>query len=165
MNVDLLKRVQEEILDTPERFCAAHWAFARNASEVIERDEAPEGFKCCIAGQVLLLSGRSDERGLLCRSGLHNNDGSLYRRAAEALGLTAAQRNELFFPSQWDKPYKQEYYLCSRDEEAAVCAAYIDYFMEKHASPAAASEAVQDTTERQQRPSRQPARTPVAVPA
>lgn len=161
MNIDLLKRVQKEILRAPERFCAAHWAFARNAADVVERDERPEGFKCCIAGQVLLLSGRSDERGLLCRSGLHNNDGSLYRRAAEALGLTPAQRNELFFPSQWDNLYKQEYYLCSRDEEAAVCAAYIDYFMEKHAASPRIPEAPQEAAPHRRKRSR----APVAVPA
>lgn len=132
MNVDLLKRVQDTIMHAPERFSVAHWAFARNAHEVVRKDEAPDGFKCCIAGHVLLEDGRSDERGLLCRSGLHNNDGSLYQRAGEACGFTEEQRLELFFPSQWDAPFKQEYYLCGRNEEAAVCAAYIDYFMDKH---------------------------------
>lgn len=140
MNVDLLERVQHEILYYPERFSVAHWAFARNAHDVVRHDEAPDGFKCCIAGHVLLEDGRSDERGLLCRSGLHNNDGSLYQRAGEALGLTREQRLELFFPSQWDAPFKQEYYLCGRDEESAVCAAYIDYFIGKHAQQHSASE-------------------------
>lgn len=146
MNTKLLERVREEIVLYPQRFSAAHWAFARNAAEVIRREEAPRGFKCCIAGHTLLVSERSSERDLLCRSGLHNNDGSLYQRAGEALGLAKAQRLELFFPSQWDAPYKQEYYLCSREAEAEVCAAYIDYFMSKHgltaeeaAGPAAAA--------------------------
>lgn len=132
MNVDLLLHIKREILRTPDRFCAAHWAFARNAHDVIRESARPDGFKCCLAGHALLLDGRSDERGLLCRSGLHNSDGSLYQRAGEALRLSRAQQLELFFPSQWDAPFKQRYYLCSRDEETTVCAEYIDYFMDKH---------------------------------
>lgn len=91
----------------------------------------PKGFKCCIAGHVLLQSGAYDEHDLLGQCGFHDG-GRLWERAGDALGLTKAQRTELFFPSQWDQPHKQRYYLCASDEEAEVCAAYIDYFIAKH---------------------------------
>jgi hypothetical protein len=71
---------------------------------------------------------------LLRRGGFHDGE-HLWQRAGDVLDLTKAQRDELFFPSQWDKPYKQDYYLCARDEEADIAAAYIDHFISKHAVP------------------------------
>lgn len=131
MNVDLLESVRQAITHTPDRFCAAQWAFARNASAVREQDAIPEGFKCCIAGHTLLQYGSHTERDLLVDGGFHSG-GGLWEMAAAALGLEPAECRTLFFPSQWDKPYKQNYYLCSADEEAEVAAAYLDYFMQKH---------------------------------
>jgi hypothetical protein len=140
MNVELLESVRDVIVFHPQQFCAAQWAFARNARAVIDDGDAPDGFKCCIAGHVLLQSGRYTQRTLLRDGGFH--DGThLWQEAGRVLGLTEAQRDELFFPSQWDKPYKQRYYLCGSDEEAEVAAAYIDYFASKYA----ASEPVEAT--------------------
>ncbi len=135
MNVDLLETVRQEIIMRPKRFCAAQWAFARNGRRVKEHGEAPVGFRCCIAGHALLHGAGFDERTLLQRGGFHDG-GHLWQHAGDILDLTTAQRDELFFPSQWDKPYKQDYYLCGRDEEAEVAAAYIDHFISKHAVPA-----------------------------
>jgi hypothetical protein len=131
MNAALLHVVQRAIARAPDRFCAAQWAFARNADEVLRSAAEPDGFRCCIAGQVLLHSGTLDERGLLREGGFHTG-GALWDHAAEAAGLTDAQARTLFFPSQWDRPYKQRYYLCGRDEEAALAVEYIDYFLEQH---------------------------------
>jgi hypothetical protein len=132
MKTRLLQRVRQTIAAQPERFCAAHWAFARNKRAVLDAGARPDGFKCCIAGHVLLEhEGAYDETGLLCEGGFHDC-GYLWQRAAEAAGLSKAQRNELFFPSQWNEPFKQRYYLCARAEEAAVSAAYMDYFRYKH---------------------------------
>lgn len=134
MNVELLESVRDAIVFHPHQFCAAQWAFARNARAVIDDGARPAGFKCCIAGHVLLQSGRRTHRTLLRDGGFH--DGThLWQEAGRVLGLTEAQRDELFFPSQWDKPYKQRYYLCSNAEEAEVAAAYIDYFVSKYATP------------------------------
>ena len=133
MNVRLLQRVRRAIASQPERFCAAHWAFARNTRAVLNAGARPQGFRCCIAGHVLLEGGACDEEELLCRGGFHA-PGHLWQRAAEVAGLDRAQRTELFFPSQWDAPFKKQYYLCGRDEEANVCAAHIDHFLEKHAA-------------------------------
>ncbi|PSQ92457.1 MAG: hypothetical protein BRD52_05015 [Bacteroidetes bacterium SW_4_67_19] len=134
MNVRLLQRVRDAIADRPDRYCAAHWAFARNRRAVIEFGARPDHFRCCIAGHVLLeeKGGDYDEKGLLCEGGFHD-PGHLWQRAAEAAGLTEAQRNELFFPSQWDAPFKKGYYLSSGAEEAEISAAYIDHFLDKHA--------------------------------
>jgi len=131
MNVDLLESVRQTIVQFPERFCAAQWAFARNADRVLAGDASPAGFRCCIAGHVLLQHGTHSERDLLEEGGFHTG-GALWAQAADALGLNEHRCRELFFPSQWDTPYKQNYYLCTAEEEAEIAAAYLDYFMQKH---------------------------------
>lgn len=131
MNVDLLESVRQSILFEPGRFCAAQWAFARNEDRVFREGATPEGFQCCIAGHVLLRSGRLSERQLLLEGGFHTG-GRLWEQAAAALGVDGEQCRELFFPSQWDQPYKRAYYLCERAEEAEVVADYLDYFMTKY---------------------------------
>lgn len=149
MNVDLLESVRHAIVYYPERFSAAQWAFARNADRVLEHGADPDGFRCCIAGHVLLQDGHS-ERDLLQAGGFHTG-GALWETAARALDLNADRCRELFFPSQWDHPYKKDYYLCSRREEADVAAAYLDYFMQKYGTPtpvpaaSAAEEAATDS--------------------
>ena len=133
MNASLLQRVHDHILAEPERFCAAQWAAARNTRRVLEGVAAPEGFKCCIAGHVLLLSGRFGERDLLLRS-THFDNGNLSRQARDVLGLTPAQYTELFFPSQWADPYRSAYYLSADVQaEAAACAGFIAHFLRQHA--------------------------------
>jgi hypothetical protein len=132
MNVRLLHRVRRKIAARPERFCAAHWAFARNKRAVLDAGARPDGFRCCIAGHVLLEGTGYDEKSLLCEGGFHA-PGNLWQRAAEAAGLSTDERNELFFPSQWDAPFKKDYYLSGSDEEAGVCADYIAHFLGKHA--------------------------------
>jgi hypothetical protein len=131
MNVELLESVRQTIVFYPDRFCAAQWAFARNAEQVMAEGARPEGFKCCIAGHVLLEGDILTEGELLEEGGFHTG-GELWAQAADALALDAERCRELFFPSQWDAPYKQEYYLCGRAEEAEVAAAYIDYFVSKY---------------------------------
>jgi hypothetical protein len=158
MNVDLLETVRHDILYRPERFCAAQWAFARNGHRVKEHGDAPIGFKCCIAGHVLLRGADFDERALLQRGGFHDGE-HLWQQAGTVSGLTTEQRDELFFPSQWDKPYKQDYYLCSRDEEAEIAAAYIDYFISKHNVPAGGPAPLANTPATEREPT-QEAMTP-----
>jgi hypothetical protein len=131
MNVELLENVRQAIVFYPQRFCAAQWAFARNAEAVMDDGAHPDGFKCCIAGHVLLESNAMTERELLEVGGFHTG-GELWAEAADALGISEAQCRELFFPSQWDKPYKQNYYLCANDDEADVAASYLDYFICKY---------------------------------
>ncbi|MFB6247827.1 MAG: hypothetical protein ABEL97_04580 [Salinibacter sp.] len=131
MNVDLLDRVRQHIAHSPDRFCAAQWAFARNAEQVLRNGASPEGFRCCIAGHVLLHHGTLSERALLREGGFHTG-GGVWSRAAQAASISAAQAHELFFPSQWDRPFKRTYYLCSRDEEADLAVSYLDHFLNKH---------------------------------
>lgn len=161
MNVQLLQQVKQHILTHPGRFCAAQWAWARNANEVIDRGDAPQGFRCCIAGHVLLLGGRFDERGLL-RHSVRCDDGYLGRQASEALQLTEQQRKELFYPSIWAEPFRSQYYLTQGPEaEAGLCAAYIDHFLEQH-GPAQAP----GLTERaEDRPAQVHQAHPLAVPS
>lgn len=134
MNVDLLDRVRQHIAHHPDRFCAAQWAFARNAEAVLRDGAAPEGFRCCIAGHVLLHDGVLTERSLLREGGFHTG-GEVWARAAQALSIDQKQGRELFFPSQWDRPFKQKYYLCDPDEEADLAVSYLDYFVNKYGSP------------------------------
>lgn len=131
MNVHLLEDVQQAIVRTPDRFCAAQWAFARNADAVLRDGAVPDGFRCCIAGHVLLESGSHSERDLLRAGGFHTG-GELWTEAARHASICPAQGRELFFPSQWDRPFKQQYYLCDRTEEAGLAATYLDHFLEKY---------------------------------
>lgn len=154
MNVELLDRVRQTIARHPDRFCAAQWAFARNAEAVLRRGASPEGFRCCIAGHVLLQRGDLTPRELLREGGFHTG-GGVWTRAARVASITEAQGRELFFPSQWDRPYKQKYYLCARADEADLAADYLDYFLGKYR--AATPERVSDagaSRERGARPSR-----------
>jgi hypothetical protein len=143
MNVDLLRGVQRAIVQAPDRFCAAQWAFARNADAVLRKGAAPEGFRCCIAGHVLLRAGDHSERDLLRVGGFHTG-GELWVDAAHHAGIRPDQGHELFFPSQWDRPYKQQYYLCDSTEEAFLAADYLDHFLNKY--DAAASAPVDEAT-------------------
>lgn len=137
MNTALLRRVAHHINEQPERFCAAEWAWARNVQAVLHEGAAPEQFRCCIAGHVLLLSKRLTIQGLLEHS-VQYDDGHLARMAAEAAALTDAQRNELFYPALWEDPLRSQYYLTTtRADEASVCAQYVSYFVEKHTATAA----------------------------
>jgi len=149
MNVQLLEAVRRTIVYRPERFCLAQWAFAHNEQAVIDADASPRGFKCCIAGHVLLESETYTERELLLHGGFHTG-GGLWEEAGAVLGLSTPQCRTLFFPSQWEKPYKQEYYLCSAAEEAEVTAAYLDHYMTKYTHPKHASTQQERTSERAQ---------------
>lgn len=134
MNVDLLETVRRTIVYRPERCCLAQWAFARNERAVLDNGAPPVGFKCCLAGHVLLAAETYTERELLLHGGFHTG-GELWHEAGAVLGLSESQYRTLFFPSQWEKPYKQEYYLCSTAKEAEVAAAYLDHYITKHADP------------------------------
>lgn len=131
MNVNLLQAVQQAIARSPHRFCPAQWAFARNAEAVLQRGTDPEGFRCCIAGHVLLQSQICTERTLLREGGFHTG-GELWTVAARTAGLSDEQGRELFFPSQWDAPFKKRYYLCAREDEAELATSYIDHFLTKY---------------------------------
>jgi hypothetical protein len=131
MNVALLTRVRQSIVCAPDQFCAAQWAFARNAERVLRHGARPDGFRCCIAGHVLLEAEVFTRRELLREGGFHTG-GEVWTRAARAAALGDDQARALFFPSQWDRPYKQEYYLCDRNEEASLAAEYIEYFVNEH---------------------------------
>lgn len=138
MNVDLLASVRRAITRAPDRFCAAQWAFARNADRVLDEAVPPEGFRCCIAGHVLLEGSALTERDLLREGGFHTG-GGLWEQAATLLEVGDERGRELFFPSQWDHPFKKRYYLCARDEEAEVATAYLDYVMRKYGAHSATS--------------------------
>ena len=136
MNTALLRQIQEHIAARPGRFSAAHWGWARNAGKVVQQGAEPRDFRCCIAGHALVLSGTYSEYDLVCQSGIVNEDGYLWQRAAEVLQLSKRQSNQLFFPSQWSSPFKEQYYLGGRDEESSVCAAYINHFLEQQSGAA-----------------------------
>jgi hypothetical protein len=137
MNTALLRRVAHHINEQPERFCAAEWAWARNVQAVLHDGAAPDQFRCCIAGHVLLLSKRLTTHALLQHS-VQYDDGHLARMAADVADLTDAQRNELFYPALWEDPLRSRYYLtATRADEAKICAQYVAYFVDKHTADAA----------------------------
>ena len=129
MRVALLRHVRHHIAEHPERFCAANWAWAANVREVLEDGEAPESFRCCIAGHVLLCAGRFDEPTLL-RYSVRFDDGFVGRCAREALGGGEREQRALFYPTQWPEPYRQAYYLAqTRLQEAQAAVGVLDAFI------------------------------------
>ena len=132
MKLELLQQVRQHILHHPERFSAAQWAWARNVRSVLQQQAVPEAFRCCIAGHVLLLSGRFDETSLL-RHSVRCDDGYLGRCARDILGLSEVQRRTLFYPTQWAEPFRRDYYLAGTGRpEAEVAAAYLAHFLHTH---------------------------------
>jgi len=134
MNAALLTRVRRTIVRDPDQFCAAQWAFARNAAQALRHAASPEGFRCCIAGHVLLEAGALSRRGLLREGGFHTG-GGVWTRAARVAELDDHRARALFFPSQWERPYKQRYYLCDQEEEASLAGAYLEYFVDEYGPP------------------------------
>ncbi|MEL6613327.1 MAG: hypothetical protein AAFQ53_14600 [Bacteroidota bacterium] len=128
MRTALLRRVQAHLLARPDRLDTAQWAWCRNLRAVLDEGAAPEGFRCCLAGHVLLLDGVYDEPTML-RLSVERDCGYLGRQAREALDATEAEQRLLFYPSQWPKTFRAAYYTASRAEEASVVAAFLDHVL------------------------------------
>ncbi len=121
MNRALLWQVRQHIARYPERFCAAQWAWARNVYAVLAAGASPEGFRCCIAGHVLLLGGYCDE-AMLLRLSVQRDDGFIGREAARLLGISREQARRLFYPTGWPEPYRSRYYQAADHEAEAILA-------------------------------------------
>jgi hypothetical protein len=129
MDFALLKQVRQHIVEYPERFCAANWAWAANVRDVLAKGTPPEGFRCCIAGHVLLCQGSLSERSLL-QCSVTCDDGFVGRYARDVLGATEQEQRRLFYPSQWAEPYSSAYYLAqTRGEEAKAAVGFLDFVL------------------------------------
>ncbi|MDQ7041609.1 MAG: hypothetical protein Q9M35_11790 [Rhodothermus sp.] len=126
----MLRQVRQHIAQYPERFCAAQWAWARNIRAVLMAGAPPEGFRCCIAGHVLLLSNYCDEPTLL-RLSVQRDDGFIGRAAARLLGLSREQARRLFYPTGWPEPYRSWYYQAAdQATEAMLAVSLLDAWLQ-----------------------------------
>ncbi|MEM8557932.1 MAG: hypothetical protein AAGG50_08920 [Bacteroidota bacterium] len=144
MRTPLLRQVQAHLLAHPDRLDTAQWAWCRNLRAVLDEGAAPEGFRCCLAGHVLLLDGVYDEPTML-RLSVERDLGFLGRQARTALEATEAEQRLLFYPSQWPRRFREAYYTAPRSEEAQVVAEFLDAVLPQepaHAPDRAAVEAV-----------------------
>ncbi|MEM6783669.1 MAG: hypothetical protein AAF624_08045 [Bacteroidota bacterium] len=135
MRTALLRRVKAHLLARPDRLDTAQWAWCCNLRAVLDEGAAPEGFRCCLAGHVLLLDGVYDEPTML-RLSVERDCGFLGRQARIALDATEAEQRLLFYPSQWPKAFRAAYYTASRAEEAGVVAAFLDHVLPATLAPA-----------------------------
>ncbi|MEM8599052.1 MAG: hypothetical protein AAGF99_03950 [Bacteroidota bacterium] len=142
MRFALLRRVKAHLLARPDRLDTAQWAWCSNLRAVLDEGVAPEGFRCCLAGHVLLLGGVYDERTLLKLS-VERDLGFLGREARVALDATDAEQRLLFYPSQWPKAFREAYYTVPRAEEARVVAAFLDTLLPATSPPAPDRDAVE----------------------
>lgn len=131
MNIDLLTRVRDHILERPRRFTMGHWIQRKteHTRRYVGDDGrlerfAPCGTAACIAGWACVLENDADTR-------FHNLSSS--KRGRELLGLNAGQATELFFVSDWPRHYRQAF-LKSRGmaERALIASRRINAFIREY---------------------------------
>jgi hypothetical protein len=113
MNVELLKKVADEILARPEQFRMESWFTPK-------LDSIPEcGTACCIAGWAITIATDARIEGkfapLVARRGFSFGDAgpvsscSAHVAAQKALDLTSAQAELLFYTYEWPPRFRDAY--------------------------------------------------------
>lgn len=131
MNVELLLKVKEAILNNPEGFQMGKY-FKQPENNKI-RDYGLEwetrcGTACCIGGHAISLSGT--ERPLREEKYI---PGEIYEIAKRALGLTDEQAGKLFYTAHWPVDLYREFsYSKSITKRAQIAAEVIDRFIVKN---------------------------------
>lgn len=125
MNVELLEKVKQHILEEPRRLNMQYVLIASST--------APCGTVGCVAGWAMFLTGAMDKYGYLIPSECHRDN---YDIAMEKLGLNKQQTGKLFDFSKWNIGYhwpanfENAYNNAETPEERArVTVARIDHFI------------------------------------
>jgi hypothetical protein len=120
MNVKLLRKIKEFILEEPRRFYMWMWA------ERVPTDQSPCGTTQCIAGAAVHISHPRKFAALLRRDETERF-GSLARRE---LHISADQALALFHVDEWPERFRIAYLTTtSKKEEAKIAAKRIDHFI------------------------------------
>jgi hypothetical protein len=133
MNVELLQRVKQHILEEPRRLDMDDWAHTSN--------EAPCGTQACIAGWACVLTGKAtlNPRGYYTFGDpLSDSYVSPSRVGGQALGLTPDEADRLFYAYGaeeeedygWPNEYRLRYERATDAKEKAIATAdRIDRFI------------------------------------
>lgn len=124
MNIELLRRIKQQILQNPELYDQDSWVNVHRKTEC--------GTACCIAGWACQLDDIRKFKSLINEIESYKTPGfSIRGTARNLLDLTQNQDTELFI--YWPASYKKRYiYANNARERAAIGAEYIDYFVKKH---------------------------------
>lgn len=123
MNIPLLTDVKFNILAVPESFDIDNW-FKDNES-------APCGTTGCIAGHVVAIVKRSKTLAAVQVKVIDHAFHSQTREIAEdALGLSVAESQRLFFLGEWPVKYRCAYIIAKTPaQRARATANRIDWFI------------------------------------
>jgi hypothetical protein len=151
MNIELLQRVKQHILDEPRRLNMGTWVSTVRKTVpaftgVYGRGEAdlpPCGTVACVAGWAVLLSrfnGKPEEYAAFIRErNTLSPDGLTSSIGQEELGLSPSQMETLFYVGRWPERFRVAH---EQAEEAAdyqamaqITADRIDYLIEAPDAP------------------------------
>ena len=116
MNVELLKKVRDAILEHPDWFDMEYWLGDTKTSSC--------GTTGCIAGWAVSIS-RGKSVSQYYEDNLKSSIG-LYPRARDAVGLTEQQADKLFYYPNWPSPYKKQYAQATYEQDSEKEAGYPD---------------------------------------
>ena len=130
LNVELLRKVQAQILKEPRQFLMELFFY----SGPRYRDLGPEevipncGTAACIAGWAIAIDRQMTPKE--AHEATRYEEGDDTRRGAEALRISRKQAETLFFTEYWPGEFRDRYEDDQRPEaRAKVAADYIDYFI------------------------------------
>lgn len=131
MNVELLERVKQHILEEPNRLSMAFTTrFVENKDEMIDKLDGydscsenvflnpPCGTAGCIAGWAYMLSGFKPTSREYIKD-----------RVAELLDITNDEMSRLYYTTEWPRKYYNAFKTYDLTKRAQVCAERIDFFI------------------------------------
>jgi hypothetical protein len=119
MNVELLLKVKQHILEEPRRLDMLHGLFVN--------PESPCGIVGCIAGWTAMISGELKHE-IVQKGGL--SWGIVCKLAWQQLDINEDQCNSLFYVQYWPEPFRSRWYEHRTNrEEAKLVVERIDHFI------------------------------------
>jgi hypothetical protein len=134
MNVELLRKVKEHILEEPRRLIMNSWRVLANGMDKssLARKAGPNSFRgdggevvefancgtaACISGWACIITGQKRVR-------------DFKSRGRKILDLNEHQAERLFLPDSWPNEFYRAYeHANSQKERAKIAAARIDHFI------------------------------------
>lgn len=131
MNVELLRKVAERIVERPHLFDMAHWFYNEGRGG---REQC--GTTACIAGEVCLMTGRARIYDGRIKAGKNCSEPEYVeyyedwsREGAAALEITEEQRHKLFHVENWPIEFKLRYHRSDAAGRACAAADRIRHFI------------------------------------
>ena len=126
MNIELLQRVRDHILEDPRRLNMHEWIInvSKKHANTWNHRYPPCGTIACIAGWTILLAYPEKKQEYISNP---------EQVAANILQIDDRQARELFYIGQWPVDYQKRYLgECTLKEMAQAAAGRIDLFIDKY---------------------------------